>query len=638
MAGAPINKTNKTMKKLILMLLVLVGGVMQANADNKTFYLETTSTIWGVGDARYVAYWGTSEGHGWAFFNKAPNEATIYSVEIPADATGMIIYRRNPSDSDDASKSDQGYWNTTGDITLNDFNLITITDWNNSYTTGTYTHATINSVTLSYGLSGEDWSNLTLQGSNGTYTGTLDLSSTFEDQGFKLIINGTWLGTNSFTITDPGNLVTPGASAGDNLTLANKAYKTYTVTATWVSNSQATNNWTLTITGVSERASASYTVTLNNAANWGNAYAYTFGPQQNGNWPGTAMTNNGDGTYSFTFTAYEPLTSKIIFNNNDDSQTANLNLINNHTYTNNAEAKYYVVGSTDEFGNWDHSKNAALMTFVENGNQDYYTYSADDLELSGDVSFKIVKKSYVEQAEPDGWYPDDNRTISITENGKYDVTVRFNSYYEDWRNDGVASGEATLVAIPATIGSTGYATFSSLSHDLDFSSVTELTAYRAESATNGVVKMTKITDAVPASTGLFLAGESAYIPVTTGATSVGDNLLVAGTDAGVAASTTNSYNYVFAKKKSGDLGFYLVDTAVTSDMTGKAYLHSTSSLVLNAPSLSFEFDNGTTGINVINAEDINSDSNNQIYDLSGRRVTNPTRGIFIKNGKKYVIK
>ena len=45
-------------------------------------------------------------------------------------------------------------------------------------------------------------------------------------------------------------------------------------------------------------------------------------------------------------------------------------------------------------------------------------------------------------------------------------------------------------------------------------------------------------------------------------------------------------------------------------------------------------DEGTTGITTI---ETTTDSN-AIYDLQGRRVTNPAKGIYIVNGKKVIIK
>ena len=49
---------------------------------------------------------------------------------------------------------------------------------------------------------------------------------------------------------------------------------------------------------------------------------------------------------------------------------------------------------------------------------------------------------------------------------------------------------------------------------------------------------------------------------------------------------------------------------------------------------SYYFDFGTTGIDAV----VTECEENVYYDLSGRRVENPTRGIYIVNGKKLLVK
>lgn len=67
---------------------------------------------------------------------------------------------------------------------------------------------------------------------------------------------------------------------------------------------------------------------------------------------------------------------------------------------------------------------------------------------------------------------------------------------------------------------------------------------------------------------------------------------------------------------------------------GKAYLALKSN---PAPWLSIiGDDDDTTDINVVRSE--TEEVKGVFYDLSGRHVENPTKGIFIVNGKKVVIK
>ena len=85
------------------------------------------------------------------------------------------------------------------------------------------------------------------------------------------------------------------------------------------------------------------------------------------------------------------------------------------------------------------------------------------------------------------------------------------------------------------------------------------------------------------------------------------------------------------------IGFYKLNSAVTSVPGNKAFLVLTSTEA-QAKSFVLSFDDGeTTGIETINVEK-NAAEDGVYYDLQGRRVEHPTRGIYILNGKKVVIK
>ena len=191
-----------------------------------------------------------------------------------------------------------------------------------------------------------------------------------------------------------------------------------------------------------------------------------------------------------------------------------------------------------------------------------------------------------------------------------------------------------------TIGSHGMSSFS-CDKALDFSSVSGLKAYVASRVTDGQVVLASV-DQVPAKTGLILKGtaSSSYtIPVIPLAPSVGTNFMVQTvTETGVAASTEGAYNYMWAYTDSKGLGFYNVASGTTS-AAGKAYLSSTMALDnKSAGARSFIFadeENGTTGIEVISHKPL---TENQYYDLQGRRVVQPTKGLYVVNGKKVVVK
>ena len=95
-------------------------------------------------------------------------------------------------------------------------------------------------------------------------------------------------------------------------------------------------------------------------------------------------------------------------------------------------------------------------------------------------------------------------------------------------------------------------------------------------------------------------------------------------------------SYIFSKYDTGnaqsDFAFFLINPDSRTIGANKAYLAATSSA---AASIRIDAGNGTTGIDTIETE---ANSNNAVYDLSGRRVENPAKGIYIKNGKKVYIK
>ncbi len=53
--------------------------------------------------------------------------------------------------------------------------------------------------------------------------------------------------------------------------------------------------------------------------------------------------------------------------------------------------------------------------------------------------------------------------------------------------------------------------------------------------------------------------------------------------------------------------------------------------------ITFSLDEEATAIQDVNTQ-AQSIANGVIYDLSGRVVTNPTRGLYVINGKKVIIK
>ena len=94
-------------------------------------------------------------------------------------------------------------------------------------------------------------------------------------------------------------------------------------------------------------------------------------------------------------------------------------------------------------------------------------------------------------------------------------------------------------------------------------------------------------------------------------------------------NTTGANNYYVLGGKNG-AGFYKLSNTSGTIGANKAYLTYSGTLARQF----FLFDE-TTGIEMPTAEDGDADA--EVFDLQGRRVTNPTKGLYIVNGKKVFI-
>lgn len=220
-----------------------------------------------------------------------------------------------------------------------------------------------------------------------------------------------------------------------------------------------------------------------------------------------------------------------------------------------------------------------------------------------------------------------------TRTNKYVITAASNS--ASIAKDGTFK-YYTLYAQPGAtvsvnVSAAGMATYVP-SFDLNFSSAL-LKAYTAEVSGKGVCTLHQI-DEVPAGTPVLLIGATENIPVMTGATAVSEpNNLVAGT--GAAVATTDGGTNMILNNVGGNVGFYFANGQTVA--ANRAYLHFDSSLAPDALApMMMVFDGEATGIADVRGkmEDVRSD----FFDLQGRKVAQPAKGLYIVNGKKVVIK
>lgn len=181
--------------------------------------------------------------------------------------------------------------------------------------------------------------------------------------------------------------------------------------------------------------------------------------------------------------------------------------------------------------------------------------------------------------------------------------------------------------VQITISEAGVATYCNCDGQaLDFSLVEGLTAYIVPSI-EGVVNLQAVKE-IPAGTGVVVAGEPGKydVPVIASAVPVGVNLLIGVTSDDV---YLEEGDYVLAYI-SNVRGFFPVEDGLKISK-GKAYLPGGSDARSFLP-----LDNETTGIGALLMN--NEKVKKEIFSLSGQRVSQPKKGLYIIGGRKVVVK
>ena len=301
------------------------------------------------------------------------------------------------------------------------------------------------------------------------------------------------------------------------------------------------------------------------------------------------------------------------------------------------------------------------FTGSNDGSQDVYelTLTSDIVALAdgGDIYFRPNHYSEHGQRNPsDG----NDFTFTFSDNGQYQTygptgkgtggafviphsTIKANSYkitvYYKYNDGNKFYVKVEIVDMPVSVtDASGYATFVS-PYALNFKS-SDINAYTADvNELTGQVTLTNV-DKVPANTPVVLYNEDGAIddniPVIdkSSADAIGTNDLRAGAGSAVSTSEvisgTTYYNYIL--NKVDGIGFYKA-AGMTVD-TNRAYLHTNYNVAAGSSSrMTIVFADETTGIKSIDNGQLVMDN---YYDLQGRRVAQPTKGLYIVNGKKVI--
>ena len=480
---------------------------------------------------------------------------------------------------------------------------------------------------------------MTKQGETNTYTATLDLTEITEDVQFKLVLNNKvdWLGWGELELVAPENW-TEKANDGNNIVLKNAStgYKTYTLTATWTPGPVAKTGWKLEIAGKDERPAVPATITKvelrGEFTSWSDGEGVELTKQgETDTYAGVLDLSEitadqafklviNDKTYWIDFNHLSlvapdgwlvkesgEVTEPAIILTNSSTGYKTYDITATWTPSPNAAAGWtltvagkdlrpvaedtYTVFGAFYDGDGEHASILTKTwdpTATENdmvkGEGNVYTKTYADAELTaGTFQLKVAKNHNDATSYPEGYGV--NYELPIAAAGKYDVVVTFNA----------DTKEVTAVATPKDVPEANYYIVGSMT-DWQTNEAYKLTLNEAAEAGIVEYKITLDLEANAEFKVVKVQGESqTWYPD--------------GMDNNYKITTSSNYTVYF--RPNGDGG----------DDWHYHYIYAQ--------------DNNPTGINGVKADAL---KDAEVYTINGQRVQNPTKGLYIVNGKKVVIK
>lgn len=290
--------------------------------------------------------------------------------------------------------------------------------------------------------------------------------------------------------------------------------------------------------------------------------------------------------------------------------------------------KYVFANNSGTYLTWRGNKTGDCtnnnLGFTTSYDADYNTFTvAVNPDVFGCLSFGAKRN---DTRSPQSYY-------IVTNTGSFDK-AGFTNFYTDSYSSAFTFEEVTYpntIKFNAATGINGVnyiATFSA-----PFATIIPdgVKAYYV-SAKDTKATMTAIDaqEAIPANQGVILTSESGVAATMVPAASETVATITAnqlGNSAGVAKTLTAGEGFILGNG-SEDTAFYPCNAG--SLPINKAYL-----LGSGESAIAMNFGNAVTGINNIVAP---ANAKAPIFDLCGRRVVKTTKGLYIQNGKKFIVK
>ena len=336
-------------------------------------------------------------------------------------------------------------------------------------------------------------------------------------------------------------------------------------------------------------------------------YSYDYKAIANKAWGVYELPSSGNQNYNFEYDGAREGVYKLTFTANTVENTVELAIEKQPTAT------VYFVNTSD----W-----TSVKAWVWDANNDNYNYTGGtwpgaDMTATGeqvDGHDVYAWSTYELNASP--------TNIIISNNGSDEERTGDQPFV----NGATYKADGAVTSVTKTISAAGYATYYS-SYALDFSSADGLTAYVAKKS--GAVITFETVTSVPANTGVLLKGAAGKYTITT----TSSPAEVTSELVGVTADTSVDAGAFVLMNGEYGVGFYKTKNAFTVG-ANTAYLPASVSA---RSFIGFEEDGETTGVSeALSVKGM--DTAAPVYNLQGQRVNAPQRGIFIQNGKKYIVK
>ena len=217
------------------------------------------------------------------------------------------------------------------------------------------------------------------------------------------------------------------------------------------------------------------------------------------------------------------------------------------------------------------------------------------------------------------FYDNGDGSDSADRGNNVTINSSTNARYTNWYLEEVTT-------LPVTISAAGYAT---LYAPVALTIPANVVAYKVVINEDGVhLDLTEIETTIPANTAVILEGEAGtYNFAIDGSNS---DAAISSTLTGVLAPIAAPNGSYILQNQGGKVGFYLVDTeeAQPNVPAFRAYLTTSS------PVKAFYFGDVETAIKSV----MDGVAADEVYDLSGRKISKLQRGVNIVNGKKVMVK